>query len=431
MTISRRKFIKTAALATTAVTIVPRHVLGQGYTAPSDRINIGFIGLGKQSKGLAKGLIMQEGTQIVAGSDVWTSKMEWFQDQVAGFYEQERGVDSYRGVQAYPDYRDLLDREDIDAVVIATPDHWHALQSIDAMEAGKDVYCEKPLTRTIMEGRALVDASDRTGAIVQTGSMQRSWENFRKACELVRNGYLGDIFRIEVNVGDPARGYDLEAESLPDGVDWNAWCGPAPLNHYNHRLAPSSNDVKFWPDWRLFREYAGGILADWGAHMFDIAQWALGMDRSGPVKFIPPGDPNAVRGLKMEYANGVELLHEDFGRGWAVRFRGTEGTIDISRKFFESNPAGLVDVELKPGDEKLRDTAGNHLGDWLDAVRNRTQPLCPAETGHRSASVCNLAGIAYRLNRPLIWDPESETFPEDEEANRLTGDEDRVFALYR
>ena len=420
MTYSRRRFITLAALAASAFTIVPRHVLGNGHVAPSDKINIGFIGLGRQSRGLASRFVRMTDAQIVAGSDVWTTKMEWFREHVSSVYAEHRGATDFAGVATYLEFEELLDRADIDAVVIATPDHWHALQAVAAMRAGKDVFCEKPLTHTVGEGVRMVRVAEETGRIVQTGSMQRSQENFRRACELVRNGYIGGVRRVFVNVGDPARDYDLPAEPIPGAVDWDRWCGPAPLLAYNHRLAPSRNDVDFWPDWRLFTEVGGGILSDWGAHMFDIVQWGLGMDRSGPVEYVPPEDPGAVRGLRMTYANGIEMVHEDFGRGWAVRFMGTEGSIDISRKFFETTPAKLVDAELKPGDVRLYDTGGNHYQDWLDAIRRRTQPVCDVQTGHRSATVCNVANIAYRLNRPLRWNPESETFADDAEANALT-----------
>jgi predicted dehydrogenase len=419
MMYSRRRFIKTAALAASAFTIVPRHVLGKGHVPPSDKINVGFIGLGRQSRGLARRFVELTDAQIVAGSDVWTTKMEWFRQHVSSVYAKHRGVASYDGVATYLDYEELLDRDDIDAIVIATPDHWHALQAVAAMEAGKDVFCEKPLTHTIGEGIRMVRAAGETGRIVQTGSMQRSQEEFRKACELVRNGYIGDVRKVIVNVGDPARDYDLPAEAIPEEVDWSRWCGPAPLLAYNNRLAPASNDVDFWPDWRLFSQVGGGILCDWGAHMFDIAQWGLGMDRSGPVEFVPPEDPGAVRGLKMKYANGIEMVHEDFGRGWAVRFIGSDGSIDISRSFFESTPENLVDVELASSDIRLYDSGGNHYLDWLNAIRNRTQPICDVQTGHRSATVCNAANIAYWLKRPLQWDPGSETFRDDDEANAL------------
>lgn len=418
MALSRRKFLKNTALTAGAISIIPRYVLGKGFVPPSDKINIGFIGLGKQSRGLSARFLQQTDAQIVAGCDVWTTKMKWFQDHVSSVYAEHRDQAAFKGVDVYRDYQQLIDRPDIDAVVVATPDHWHAMPSIAAMEAGKDVFCEKPLTHTIDEGKKMVKTVKKTGRILQTGSMQRSRENFRRACELVRNGYLGEIKQVLVNVGDPAREYDLPAEPVPAEIDWNLWCGPAPMLAYNHRLAPSRNDVDFWPDWRLFKEVGGGILCDWGAHMFDIAQWGLGMDHTGPVEFTPPEDPKAVRGLKMRYANGVEMIHQDFGRGWAVRFIGTEGSIDVSRQFFESTPGNIVNAAIKPDEIHLYDS-NNHYQDWLDAIKNRTSPICDVEVGHRSASVCNIANIAYGLNRPLQWDPEKEKFIGDKAANKL------------
>lgn len=320
----------------------------------------------------------------------------------------------------------MLSDSAIDAVVIASPDHWHAKHVLDSIEAGKDVYCEKPLSHNIAEGRAMVKAVQSSGKVLQVGSMQRSWETFRKACELVRNGYLGDIERVEVNVGTPAKAYDLEAEAMPAEVNWNNWCGPAPLLAYNHRLAPSNNDVKFWPDWRLFEETGGGILADWGAHMFDIVQWALGMDHSGPVKLVPPKDKNAGMGLKMYYANGVEVEHKDFGRGYGVRFFGSKGQMDISRNYLETTPANLLETNLTTSDVRLY-KSDNHMGDWLGAIKQRSQPICDVETGHRSASVCHLANIAYKLDRTLEWNPEKEKFKGDSEANKLRSRKERKF----
>jgi predicted dehydrogenase len=417
--VSRRKFITRTALTIGAISIVPRHVLGNGFVSPSDKINLGFIGLGKQTNGLVRRFVDSTSAQIVAGCDVWTTKTAWFEKHVGKLYAKERKVKKYDGVTSYSDYKELLDRKDIDAVVIATPDHWHATQAMDAMHAEKDVYCEKPLTHRITEGIDLVNITHKTKKILQTGSMQRSSENFKRACELVRNGYLGDIQKVLVNVGDPAMAYNMEEEPIPKELDWNKWCGPAPLLAYNHRLAPSRNDVDFWPDFRLFREVGGGILCDWGAHMFDIAQWALGMDKTGPIRYIPPADRTSVRGLRMFYANGIEMVHEDFGRGWGVRFIGSEGTMDISRSYLETDPPAILTAELKDSDIRLYNTNGNHYQDWLDAIKNRTQPICDVQTGHRSASICNIANISYQLGRSLNWDPEKEQFKGDAEANTL------------
>ena len=425
--VGRRSFIRKSAIALGAITIVPRHVLGRGFTAPNDKINLGFIGLGKQSRGLASRFTSMTSAQIVGGCDVWTTKTTWFRSQVQQAYAKERNIESYEGVEVYSEYKELLNSSDIDAVVIATPDHWHAEMAIDALNSGKDVYLEKPLTHRIAEGIALVKTVKNTEKILQTGSMQRSSGNFRRACELVRNGYLGEIQKILVNVGDPAIDYDLEEEEMPAEIDWNKWCGPAPLLAYNHRLAPSNNDVKFWPDWRKYKETGGGILCDWGAHMFDIAQWALGMDHSGPVRYIPPADKDAVRGLRMFYKNGVEMVHEDFGRGWGVRFIGSEATLDVSRSYLESDPENVLTATLKDSDTRLYNSNDNHYQDWLDAIKNRTNPLCDVVTGHRSASICNIANIAYQLGRSLEWDPIEEHFMGDAAANALRSRTNRVF----
>jgi len=422
---SRRNFIRNSAIGAFGISIIPRHVLGKGFIAPSDRINLGVIGLGKQIGGLSSNFIKGSGSQIVACSDVWSTKRTWFKEMAEKAYAKQKNLEDYNGITTYADYQELLSRSEIDAVIIATPDHWHGIQAVEAMNTGKDVYCEKPLTHTIEEGINLVAAAEKTGKILQTGSMQRSWDNFRKACELVRNGYLGEISKVLVNVGDPAVPYNLEAENMPSEVNWDHWCGPAPLLNYNHRLAPSKNSVNFWPDWRLYREVGGGILADWGAHMFDIAQWGLGMDQSGPVSYIPPKDKSAKRGMQMFYANGIEMVHEDFGRGWGVRFIGSKGSLDISRDYFETNPKELLKIKDEEISAPLYRVEKDHYQDWLHSIKTREQPVCGVEVGHRSATVCNIANIAYQLGRPLQWDPIEQNFKNDKEANSLKGRKNR------
>lgn len=416
--ISRRGFIKTTALTAGAITIVPRFVLGKGFVAPSDKINLGFIGLGKQSSGLARAFTENTAAQIVAGSDVWTTKNVWFKQHVEKVYADKRKQSGYKGVSTTGDYKALLARTDVDAVIIATPDHWHAIQAIAAMKSGKDVYCEKPMTLTIKEGQDMVKTAIKTRAVLQVGSMQRSWQKFQKAVELVQKGYIGEVSKVLVNVGDPAIPFNMASEKIPVEVDWNAWCGPAPLLPYNNRLSPSTSEG-FFPDWRKFRETGGGILTDWGAHMFDIAQWGLGMDRSGPVRFEPPKNRNAVRGMRMIYENGVEMVHEDFGRKWGVRFIGSEGTLDISRNYLETNPPNILSAELEASNTVLDESRGNHYKNWTDAIKNRSQPICDVEIGHRSASIGNICNIAYQLGRPLDWNPEKEKFVGDKEANKM------------
>ena len=405
--------------------IVPRHVLGKGYIPPSDKINLGIIGTGKQGNILAEYFLNNTQAQIVAGSDVWDSKREGFKNNVEEYYGEIRGINNYNGVESYLDYRELLDRKDIDAVVITTPDHWHGIQAIDAIQAGKDVFCEKPLTNTIQEGIDMVKAVRKYGCVFQTGSMQRSWEIFRKAKYIVSSGQLGDIMQVQVNVGDPARTYDLPSQPIPKGVDWNRWCGPAPLTSYHDSIAPRIVDT--YPDWRFFKEFGGGILGDWGAHMFDIAQWALDMDHTGPVKYIPPKDKKAKRGLKMYYENSIEMIHHDFGRGWAVRFIGTHGILDVSRGFLETMPDTILNPDPENVSDCEYDDYGNHYQDWISCMKTRRQPICDVEIGHRSATVCNIANIAYELGRPLQWDPVKESFVNDSEANKMKKRDNRNY----
>ena len=248
--------------------------------------------------------------------------------------------------------------------------------------------------------------------------MQRSWQKFQVAIDLVKKGYLGDITKVLVNVGDPAIPFNLPKEQTPKEVDWNSWCGPAPLLPYNYRLSPP-DATAFFPDWRKFQETGGGILTDWGAHMFDIAQWGLGMDRSGPVRFEPPKDPTAVRGMRMFYENGIEMVHEDFGRKWGVRFIGSEGSLDIGRPYIETKPASILTAYLEATNTVLDESKGNHQQNWLDAIKGNAELICDVEIGHRSATVGNICNIAYELGRPLDWNPEKQNFIGDKEANKM------------
>ncbi|WP_186755156.1 Gfo/Idh/MocA family protein [Echinicola salinicaeni] len=414
----RRDFLKSSLLALGGIAIVPRHVLGAGYTAPSDMINLGVIGLGKQGGILSNAFSGQKGARIVAGADVWSTKRDWFKGFVAEAYAKHDVKVKPQDVITYSNYKELLEDKNIDGVIIATPDHWHALNAIDAMKAGKDVYCEKPLTLKIDEGIKMVDTSRKTKRVVQTGSMQRSWDGFIKGCELVRNGYIGEVKQVLVQVGAPSRPYDLPKEPLPAEVDWDQWCGPAPILGYHHTIAPAVNET--YPDWRLFDETGGGILTDWGAHMFDIAQWGLGMDRTGPVKFIAPsGVSSPQTGLKMYYENGVEMIHQDFGRGFGLRFIGTEGSLDVSRSYMDPSNAALKDIQLKADDIRLGNPDGDHYKNFLESMKSRKQPHCDVEIGHRSATIGNIANIAYRLNKDLDWDPKKEKFIGDKDANKM------------
>src|SRR5690606_24783034 len=353
--------------------------------------------------------------QCLAASDVYSAKLTNFLEQINKFYE-EGGQGKKEGCASYSDFRELLERKDIDAVVIATPDHWHAVHAIRAMKAGKDVYCEKPLALTIAEGRAMVKAARKYDRVVQTGSMQRSWPEFRQAVELVRNGYIGDITGVKVNVGGPPKDFDLQEQPLPAGLNWNAWLGPNTIYRPLHNdLAPTLADT-FWPKWRDYKDFGGGGMTDWGAHMFDIVQWALGMDESGPIRITPP-DGAEFKFLTYEYASGLRMTHEDFGKNNAIRFIGSKGQIDVQRRKIETTPAGLATQVIGANEIHVYRSEDHHK-DWIEAIRKRSRPVCDVETGHRTASVCTLGNLAYELKRPLEWNPEKEKFKKDKEANK-------------
>lgn len=412
---NRRQFLKNGAKASLAFTIVPRFVRGgRGFTAPSDQITLGFIGTGKQSRLLAQ--YFSGKAKIIAGADVDSQKLDLFKTNAARIGEKNKAALGAHTFTGYADFRDMLHRKDIDAVVVATPDHWHAVASIMSANAGKHVYCEKPLAHSVEEGRAMVNAVKRNKIILQTGSMQRSSGNFRHACELVRNGYIGDVKEVHVNVGTAAIPDYLPGQAIPKNLNWDLWVGPAPYRPFNAELSPPV-EKDIYPNWRFYKEYGGGILSDWGAHMFDIAQWALGMDRSAPVLYFPP-DGREYQQLTMLYANHVVMKHLDFGRGFGVRFIGTKGKLDVSRGYLDTDPANIVTAQIRPNETQLY-KSNDHYMDWLDGIRNHKQPICDVETGHRTSSICCIANIAYWLNRPLHWDPVAEQFVKDKEANAL------------
>jgi predicted dehydrogenase len=421
---NRRDFVAKAATALAGITILPRYVLGgtrpdgSRYIAPSDMISLGFIGTGKQGKGLINSFLGTNESRIVAISEVYKAKAQLALERIKSNYEKNPQLGTYSEVPVYTDFRELLARKDVDAVVIATPDHWHAAMAVRAAETGKDIYCEKPLALTVKEGRAMVDAARKYNRVFQTGSMQRSWPEFRQAAELIRNGYIGEVKSIKVSVGPPPKPYDLPAEPIPEGLDWNAWLGPNMPVAFNSELAPPiSKDV--FPNWRNYREFGGGMVTDWGAHMFDIVQWALDRDDSGPVEvFAPDGKEHPF--LTYRYDNGITMTHEKWDWSNAILFTGTEGELRVQRRKIETTPASLA-TRVIGENEKHVYKSENHYKDFFDAMRKRSKPICDVEIGHRTASVCNIGNIAYRLNRSLQWNPKKESFKKDDEANALLG----------
>ena len=407
---SRRRFLQTAAGGTAAAGlglsmpfVVSGRALGaQGQAPANERITLGFIGVGGMGGGHLGGFLGDKQVQVLAVCDVDANRRGAARDRVGG------------DCGAYNDYRELLDRDDIHAVVIATPDHWHTLVSTNAAEAGKDIYCEKPLTLTIAEGQSLVRTVRRYGRVFQVGSQQRSDWNFRFACELVRSGRIGKLHTVRTGFGGaPTSGWEPDRDPPPE-LDWDMWLGPAPWVPYNPLRCPYN--------FRWFWDYSGGKMTDWGAHHNDIAQWGIGADGSGPVEIEGTGrlpkdgmfETFETFHIEYTYANGVKLI---CGEGNGAKFEGTDGWVHVDRGFLDAHPKALLDEKLGPGDVHLYESPGHHE-DWLNCIRSRQRPICDVEIGYRSVSVCHLGNISMRLGRKLRWDPATESFVGDDEATR-------------
>lgn len=427
--------------------LVPASVFGE--EAPNNRINVGVIGLGNQSEVDLPAFLNQEDVQVVAVCDVNTGSHgyrtpEQFLGREPGrktvntFYAKKKGLASYNGCDAYNDFRELLARSDIDAVAVIVPDHWHALITIAAAAAGKDIYCEKPLSLCVRDGRAMVEAVRRHKRVLQTGSQWRSDSRAQFACELVRNGYIGKVKQVITDVAEnnfkgPGPGW--QPMPVPEGFDYDFWLGPAPW-------APYHKDRCLYR-FRFILDYSGGQTTNFGAHSNGLVQWALGMDNSGPVEFEDlgaewpqPGDlfTTATKvDFRARYTDGIELRCRTSSRGFGARFEGTQGWIDFSYKGLETFPESLKSVKLSPNDVRLgpenerSDTLVNprrkisflHVRNFLDCVKSRKDPIESVEAGHRTASLCHLGNIAMKLGRKIRWDPEKEQILGDEEAARM------------
>jgi predicted dehydrogenase len=419
--------------------IVPASVFGAA--APSKRINVGAIGTGRISRGHdLPGIWQHDTARIMAVCDLDRRRVEDAKTLVNGYYAQKTGK-PYDGVTAYANYRDLLANKDVDAVVISTPDHWHCLNAIDAVEAGKDVYLQKPASLTIAEGRALSNAVQRTGRIFQIGSQQRSTVQFRYAAELVRNGRIGQLKTVEVGLpGDPS-GDDEPEMPVPKNLSYDTWLGSTPVVYYTEkRVHPQVGYDR--PGWLRCEQFGAGMITGWGAHHIDSAHWGMGTELTGPVEirgsaeFPKKGLWNVHGAFKTEalYANGVKMIVSgDFPNG--IKFIGTDGWIFVSRgneTVTASDPvAKLKDTSaLAASDPKILTSvigpneinlpkSNQHHGNWLASVKSRQQPIAPVEVAHRSCSACLLHHAAMKLRRKLHWDPQTESFKNDDEANAL------------
>ncbi len=418
--ISRRRFLKTVtgtAVGTIAFPyIVPSSVFGRDdAVSPSNRITMGHIGVGNQGTWDMRGLLSKPEVQTVAVCDVDKSHRD----------NAKREVDRKYGnsdCKTYPDFRNILERDDIDALAIAVPDHWHSIPAIMGARAGKDIYAQKPLARTIREGRAICNAVTRYGIVWQTGSQQRSDWNFRRACELVRNGRIGKVARVEVGLPTGSSGPNTPVEPVPDGLDWNFWLGPAPWRPYIRfsRNAPHR-------DWRWIMDYSGGQLTDWAGHHIDIAHWGLGLNRTGPVEIegrgVYPRDglyntPMEYK-IKCKYASGVEITvmnEKTIPRG--TKWYGEKGWIHVNRQGLTAEPQSVLDEKIGPDEIHLYESR-DHAQNFIDCVKSRKETVAPAEVAHRSISVGLLGEIAMLTKKRLQWNPEKEIFLNSDEANRM------------
>jgi len=435
----RRLFLKKygtfAAGAIVIPTIIPACARGKnGHKAPSDRINMGFIGAGNMGCLDVKKFLADNRVQITAVCDVNRQSeyqdgrlggrdyMKWMVDKE---YSETYGK-KYSSCKEFADFREVLLKKDIDVVEVITPDHWHSIPVLMAAAAGKDIFCQKPLALTIPEGRAMSNAVKKYGVVFQTGSQRRSEDHFRRICEIVRNGRIGELKTVKVGLPSGTPDYAKTAHltqptAVPEGFDYETWLGPAPVAPY----CPARTLVNY----RWILDYSGGQLTDWGGHFIDVAQWGMGTDNTGPVrvqnakaKWSSHPVYNTATEFYFEciYANGVKLIvstDEEFG----IQFEGSEGSIggDVT------NPESLLDTVIGPDEIQLYKSNGGHHKNFIDCVISKEPTAAPAEVGHRSIAIAHLGNISMRLGRDLDWDPANEKFINDEEANKMRSREMR------
>ncbi len=443
---SRRAFLRDAVQATAAgfafPTIIPGSALGlSGKTAPSNQVTVGVIGTGNQGFNDIKSFLKDERVRIIAVCDVNRESAGYWEGKVGGrepakrlveeSYAKDRPSGVYRGCDTHVDYRELLGRADIDAVEVCTPDHWHAIMVVDACKAKKDIYCQKPLSFTVAEGRAMSYAVNKSKVVFQTGSQQRSDKNFLRACELVRNGRIGELLTVRVGLPSGRPDYakteaHKKPEAIPKGFEYDRWLGPAPEVPY----APARCHVNF----RWIYDYAGGQVTDWGGHHPDCAQWGMGTEMTGPIeirnaKAVFPPDPlwNTATEYSFEaiYENGVTMIVSNTEK-MGVTFQGTAGNIYVNRGALEANPKDLLDSKIGPNGIHLY-ASTNHFRNFIDCVISREPTAAPVEVAHRSITICHLGNIAMRLGRAkLRWDPRTEQIIGDDEAAKMLSRQNRA-----
>jgi len=411
---TRRAFLRSAGGAALTTSLLAGRLHGA-----NDRINVGFIGTGNRGgDGLIKMFLPLSDCQCVATCDPFKDRREKRAKQIEKFYANQSGRVSYKGCDTYNDFRELLARKDIDAVAIATPDHWHALIAIAAVKAGKDIYLEKPLALTINQGKALRAVLKKSDRVFQYGTQQRSSEHVRFGCELVRNGLIGKVHTVVVEAPSGARGGSTTPMPVPAGFDYEMWTGPAPMRPY-------TDDRCLRPGHYYIYDYSLGFIAGWGAHPLDVAQWGLGTDDTSPVEYEGTGyipttglyDAIANWTVRCQYANGV-VMHFMDDHTNRTKFIGTEGWVAISRTKLDAEPKSLLTASIGENEVHLHESK-NHAQDFLNSVRNRKETVNPIESAVRSDAISHLSNIAIRTGRKIKWDPDKEVIIGDPEASKM------------
>ena len=424
--LSRRKFLKSAAAAIAAPTIVPSTVFGAN--APSNRLHMGCIGVGRMGRGDMRSFMGFKDLQVVAVCDVDSNRAKDALQLVEQKYADHKRSGTYKGCAVTGDFREVTGRDDIDVVMVCTPDHWHILPAIEAAKAGKDIFLQKPLSLTIEEGRVLSNTVHRYGRVLQVGCQRRSDSRCRFGCELVRNGRIGKLHTVKVGTGaDPATKL-YPPMPVPENLDYNFWLGPAPYKPYTEkRVHPQEGYSR--PGWLRVTDYSAGMVTGWGTHFIDIAHWGMGTELTGPVEIkgeatFPSDGVWDVHGpflIEYQYANGVKVLYADSRKlKMGIRFEGTEGWVHVGHGKIETEPKSLLTSRIRPNEIHLYESR-SHKGNLLDCIKTRRQTVAPVEVGHRTCTACLLGDIAMRLGRTLHWDPDREQFVNDPEADRWIG----------
>ncbi len=427
--ITRREFLRNSVVIGAGATFAAPLFISRsvsGANPPSERITVGCIGVGRMGFGDMREVLGFNQTQVVAVCDVDSKRAANAQQTVEKRYAEQSSSGTYKGCALYKDFRELIARDDIDAVLIGTPDHWHTPIALVAARAGKDIFMQKPLSLTIEEGRLLSDTVRRYGNVFLIGSQQRSDNRFRQACELVRNGRIGELKTIKVIFGIDPPTTPQPTMPVPENLDYDLWLGPAPWAPYTESRVHPQNDYSR-PGWLRIQDYGAGMITGWGSHHLDISQWAMGTEYTGPTEiegkteYPKDGlwDVHGMFHIEYTYPNGVKIICEgDKQNREGIRFEGTQGWIDVNRGRIDTEPKTLLTSTIKPDEIHLY-KSNNHKGNLLECIKSRAETIAPVEVAHRSCTMCLLGDIAMQLGQKLKWDPQRERIVDNDTANQL------------